>query len=518
MQALKHGGLLVRRPLYVSFVVCVALLAMPAIAAAAGPALPTSDPFYSYSGALTALTPGSVLKTRTATFSEAGLSAPISTTQVLYRTTGETGQPTVTVATIVQPLVPVGPTKLVSYQMAYDGMAAQCDPSYAIQGGTPTEGTNAEEQQLILSLAAEGYTVVTSDYEGENLEFVSGQESGYGTLDAIRAAETLLKLPTSTAVGLIGYSGGSIATDFAAELAPTYAPKLNIVGAAMGGIPVDLAHNLTYVSGSATWGGVMPAALVGIARGFDIDLSQYLSAYGLQVVNSVKDECLESSLGQYPGLTYQKLLKPQYENPFEIPAFVNAINHLIMGTSGTPREPLFIGVGNADGTGDDVMVAADDEALAHTYCDRGLSVQFSEYQGDNHETAALAFLPAALTFIENRLDGAAVTNGCASIAAGNSLAPLPEPKTSWTLSVTPAHARVHARTRFTFTLEMTDGEVTTAYQGATIRFAGHRVKTNKAGRAAVTVALHDNDGTVYRVRVSVAGHRVVTATVTVRRR
>ncbi len=49
---------------------------------------------------------------------------------------------------------------------------------------------------------------------------------------------------------MVGYSGGSIATEFASELAPKYAPELNIVGVAEGGIPVDFAHNLTYINGS----------------------------------------------------------------------------------------------------------------------------------------------------------------------------------------------------------------------------------------------------------------------------
>ena len=478
--------------------------------------MPTADPFYSYSGSLAGIAPGTVLKTRPATFSEAGISTPISTTQVLYRTTGELGQPTITVATIVRPLVSLGPTKLVSYQMAYDGMAAQCDPSYAIQGGTPTEDTNTEEQQLVLALVLAGDTVVTSDYEGENLEFGAGQESGDGTLDAIRATEAELKLSATTPVGLVGYSGGSIATDFAAELAPSYAPALNIVGAAMGGIPVDYAHNLDYINGSPTWGGAIPAVLIGLSRAFGINLSQYLSPYGLHVVDSVQDACLASSLGEYPNLTYQKLLKPDYTNAFEIPVLVHAFNHLIMGTSGTPREPLYMGVGNADGTGDDVMVAADDEALAHTYCTHGLSVQFSEYKGDDHGTAALAFLPGALGFIAARLSGLAATNGCASIGAGNSLAPLPEPRTTWALTVTPTHLRAGTRTRFTFALRMTQGEVTTTYPGATIRFARHRLRTGRAGRATIAVALRAGATSTYRATATVRGRRVATATVTIR--
>ena len=37
---------------------------------------------------------------------------------------------------------------------------------------------------------------------------------------------------------MLGYSGGAIATEWAAELAPSYAPEVNerLIGAAIGGV------------------------------------------------------------------------------------------------------------------------------------------------------------------------------------------------------------------------------------------------------------------------------------------
>jgi hypothetical protein len=96
-----------------------------------------------------------------------------------------------------------------------------------------------------------------------------------------------------------------------------------------------------------------------------------------------------------------------------------------MGTAGTPQEPLLMGVGDTDGTGDGVMVYKDVEGLAHTYCQRGVSVQLNVYAGDDHTKAAVAFLPAATVFLMQRLGGTPVRNGCGSIPAGNALTPLP---------------------------------------------------------------------------------------------
>ena len=409
----------------------VALIAVVASATAATPTLPTSDPFYTYAGStpLSAITPGTVLRTRTIQIVVSGVPTPDNAEQVLYRTTGELGQPTVTVATIIRPAAPVGPTKLISYQTFYDALGSECDPSYTLAGGNPSYSDAQADAALMQSYVSAGYTVVTADYEGENLDWGAGQESGDNTLDAVRAAENALGASRSTPVGMVGYSGGSIASEWASELAPTYAPELNIVGVAEGGIPVDYAHNLTYINGDTDgWAGVIPAVLVSLSRAFGIDLDTYLSAYGNQVTSQVSDQCINNFAGSYNGLTIQQLLKPQYQNLLQVPTFASTINHLIMGSApGHPDEPLFMAVGNHDGTGDGVMVAADVEALAHEYCTQGVPVSFSEYDNLDHTEAAVPFESAALLFLEARFAGAPPPNGCAAIGVGNSLAPLPIP-------------------------------------------------------------------------------------------
>lgn len=405
-----------------------AVSALGAASASGGPPLPTGDPFYAYHHPLAHIAPGTVLRTRTVALSATAAGEPTQATQVLYRTTGELGQPTVTVATIIRPLTG-GPTKILSYQTAYDALGGQCDPSYTMQKGSRPYALGSEEQAVILSYVKAGDTAVVSDYEGEKLDWVAGQESGYGTLDAIRAAEHILHArATKTPVAMIGYSGGSVATEFASELARSYSPKLDIVGVAEGGIPVDLFHNTRYINGSPSWSATLPATLVSLSRAFHVSLRPYLSAYGVKVTNQVRHECITTFLGAYPGLTYQKLLKPKDHNIFKIPAFVRFTDHLIMSHTGTPKGPLFIGVGNSDGTGDGVMVTKDDEALAHAYCKRGVSVQFHIYTGSDHSQAAISFEGAAPAFLAARLAGKPVPNGCSSVGRGNSLAPLPVPR------------------------------------------------------------------------------------------
>jgi hypothetical protein len=405
----------------------MALAAGVPAAQASGPVPPSQDPFYTYSGStpLSQIAPGTVLAERSVSLVISGLTVPVSTEQVLYRTTGELGQATATVTTIIRPLLPLFGTKIVAYQPAYDALGSQCDPSYELQGGN---GGIGAEGDAIAAYVLAGFTVTVPDYEGEAMDWGAGQESGYGTLDAIRATEHYLGASRSTQVGMLGYSGGAIATEWASELAPTYAPDLHIVGAAAGGIPVDFAHNLTYINGDTDWAGVIPAVIVSLGRAFGINISQYLSPYGVQVTNQVSSECIGSFAANYPGLTIQQLLKPQYQNPFQIAPLVTVLNHLIMGTSpGRPGSPLFFGVGDADGEGDGIMIVGDTEALAHEYCQRGVPVTFDIYPLLTHQEAAIPWEAHALAFLENLFNGGSPGNQCSSIPAGNSLAPLPVP-------------------------------------------------------------------------------------------
>lgn len=382
-------------------------------------AAPTADPFYRWHGPLTQ-TPGTILRTRTISFAAAGATTPVQAAQLLYVTTDELGRRTVSVATVLQPpdRAASAATGLVSYQAAYDALGAQCDPSYTLRAGTPSA-------PIMAYLAADD-TVVTADYEGEDLAEGAGQQYGYETLDAIRATEKWLELPeASTPVGMVGYSGGSIATEFASELAQSYAPHLDIVGAAEGGLPVDPLHNLAYVDHSGSpWTWVIPVNLQGAARAFHLrDLDQYLTPAGIGAIGADQTRCI----GHYSGLTTAQLLKPQYQDIKKVAVFARIFDHLIMSRTGTPRAPLFIANGLSDPIGDGVMVTKDVQELAYTYCQRGVPVELHIYNGLDHQQAGPPFLDLAQVFLTQRFAHLPVHNGCAHIGPGNSITPVPIP-------------------------------------------------------------------------------------------
>jgi hypothetical protein len=427
-----------RRTAVIAVTIAAAIVTSAAPTGIATPSrpLPTKDSFYRYAGPkpLGKVHPGTVLKRRQITITLGNQNpTPVTAEQLLYRTRDEQRKPTVTVTTVLQPSTPLPGPDIVGYLSFYDGFGPECDPSYTLAGGyagTDSNEEEAEEEELLIShYLSAGLVVTVPDFEGEKLHWGASQESGYGTLDALRATESYLHVPRSTKVGLSGYSGGAIAADWASELAPHYAPHLNLVGVAEGGIPVDWVHNLRYVDGSSGYSGTIPGVLMAIGRGFPFALHRHLSTRGRTIINAVRRNCIGSFLGAYPGLTMRQMLKPRYRNIYRIRHVALALNRLIMGSApGHPKVPLFMGVGDSDGTGDGVMVVKDVEALAHEYCRQGVTVQYSTYEGAPHEAAGAFFEPATSEFLLDRFAGAPIAGNCASIGKGNSLAPLPVPK------------------------------------------------------------------------------------------
>src|SRR5438874_10261791 len=113
-----------------------------------GPVLPSKDPFYRYNHPLAHIAPGTVLKKRRVKIAEHGNQTKVQATQILYRTTDELGRPSLAVTTVIRPQVPAGPTRIVSYQTAYDALGSQCDPSYTLRGGNSGDSTAEAEEQV----------------------------------------------------------------------------------------------------------------------------------------------------------------------------------------------------------------------------------------------------------------------------------------------------------------------------------------------------------------------------------
>ena len=114
-------------------------------------------------------------------------------------------------------------------------------------------------------------------------------------------------------------------------------------------------------------------------------------------------------------------------------------NQLIMGTGGTPKIPLFIGQGAGGelegtpgnkrgiGPGDGVMIAGDVRTLASSYCTKGTTVHYEQYDALSHVWSLTLWLPNSIAWIKQRFAGLPAPQNCSSIRPGNPIPPIPVP-------------------------------------------------------------------------------------------
>lgn len=204
------------------------------------PTKPSEDPFYIAPEGFESKSPGDVLKHREMNnlFGIVVIPEKIkSVHQFLVRSEDSFGEPIAAVTTIFEPYN-ADPTKLLSYQAAEDAANIDCSPSYAMQLGADADTILTAQIEQLLAQAGlnEGWYVVIPDHQGPKSTFVVGESAGHIVLDSIRAtlrSGNITGIHEDAKVTLWGYSGGSFASGWAAQMHPTYASELKIVGALM---------------------------------------------------------------------------------------------------------------------------------------------------------------------------------------------------------------------------------------------------------------------------------------------
>lgn len=334
--------------------------------------------------------------------------------QLLYRTTGATGMPTTTVTTILRPASGV-PRGLVSYQVAEDASGPECAPSYELRmgGGEPLGSVlNQAEIVMIDAAMADGHAISIPDWEGPTGS-LSAPNAGYMALDGIRAAEHFRPLGLSgaaTPVVAWGYSGGGYATAWTAQLQPTYAPKVRLIGAAMGGPVTDVAHTFTALNGGA-FAGFYPSILPGLLRGNAVlrrAFDRYLTPAGKRLVAGGDGHCLTTNLALHAGLNMDQYLTIPLVALMRQPAVAAAFKHL--SPAGRPRTSLFV----YQAVHDELVFDADTTREVQRWCRLGVSVDYLQDEASEHGILMFAGGPIALAWINSRLAGESTPHGCVS--------------------------------------------------------------------------------------------------------
>ncbi len=366
---------------------------------------PDADAFYAQPDPLPNVAPGTLLNSREAAFSPAGIPQPNPAWLIQYMTRDVNDRPLAATAVVVKPMIPalLGASPLVSYQFAYDSLGAPCTPSHTVTGSMANNNSSLGTLEYIAGLQTQGWTMVFPDYEGPYHAYGAGKLSGQATLDGIRAALSFapLGLSADTPVGMMGYSGGALATSWAATLHPTYAPELNIVGVTSGGTPADV-FGIVQAAENSTFFGLILSAIVGTNRAYpELVPDSILNDLGRQTFEALKDGCVgDTSDGSSPSGALADYTN--VADPYQTPGALSVRPKVSLPQPGiSPTVNMYLYHEMLD----ELIPIEGTDALVDVWCAAGTPLSYFRSASGEHISGAVAGAPGALAYMIGRLNG-----------------------------------------------------------------------------------------------------------------
>ncbi len=378
-------------------------VAKPAAASASTCAsAPSGDAFYTPPSPLPSGAPGDIIWCRPETSPAPGSQA----WQILYLSSDVNGQPTAISGTVFVPTAPYSGTRpVMAYSPGTQGWGDQCAPSREIAAN------DFDEQFAVNNMLAKGWAVVVTDYPGLGTPggeaYNVGIPEGYGVLDSLRAATRLPGggLSAGAPMGIEGYSQGGSAADWAAQLQPSYAPGLDLVGVAAGGTPANLQAVASNINGSIWF-----AFLAGTAEGFNtvypsLNLNSELTPAGQAAMNSLEGMCQAQGLLTFAGKKIEDYTVGGV-NPVSQPQWTAVLDANNLGTM-KPAVPLY----EYHGLLDEIIPYGVEQALHRQYCAMGVNTKLVGYVGDHILTQVIAQTDV-VSWLAARVAGTPAASNC----------------------------------------------------------------------------------------------------------
>lgn len=369
----------------------VSIAAAALVLAAPGPAAAGPAPDFYTPPAQLSDAPGDIVRSEPmpifATVPAADGSWPAAAQLVMYTSRLQDGTPTAVTGTFIDSAHPwrgTGQRPTVVIAPGTSGQGDQCAMSRAF-----STGLNAGLDPLFLSANQEavsagvwsalGARVFVTDYIGLGTPgihtYVNRVEQAHAVLDAARAANALSG-GDATPLALWGYSQGGGATAAAAELAPSYAPELNIKGVWAGGPTADLEQVLAQIDGNLIGGAIGFAVNGFVARYPELSsvVQERLTPEGRTALDGIGTECIADIIAKRPFLQTRSFTRdgrPLIDNLREVPEALQVLRDQRIGTV-APRVPVLV----SSGRNDDTVPYGQARQLAVDWCDRGADVTF----------------------------------------------------------------------------------------------------------------------------------------------
>ena len=354
-------------------------------------------------------------------------------TRIMYRSTDARGNPTAVTGTYFEPDNPwpgQGPRPLISFAVGTYGQGDQCAPSRLFNQGihfsSGLDITFGYEEMFIATMVARGFAIVVTDYDGLGTPgvhtYVNRIAQGQAVLDAARAAKKLpdTSLDVDGPVAFWGYSQGGAASASAAELAPSYAPELDVVGAYAGAPPADLVELMPFADGSALVGAVGYAINGAIAAYPEIEPSvrHVLTIYGEDLLDKTRDQCV---IETFLNFAFHRLEEYFTVDPFELltrEPMKSIFEQQRLGRL-RPQAPVFVDHNRYD----PLVPYAPSRQMAIDWCAQGADVEFWTNEQPpflnklvvNHGLAYFVDGERGMQWIADRFNGLATTPNCANI-------------------------------------------------------------------------------------------------------
>jgi alpha-beta hydrolase superfamily lysophospholipase len=317
---------------------------------------------------------------------------------ILYHSRDFDGSDVAVSGVVVVPpgAAPPGGRPVAVWAHGSSGLADRCAPSHA--------GVMGALGPWLGGLLQQDLVVAATDYQGLGTpgpaRALIGLSAGHAVLDVARAARGL-DAGASGRMVLAGHSEGGHAVLWAAELARSYAPELQVLGVATSAPGAELATilKLTEFRPAAITSGAM-LIVVAWSDAYGV-LSDVLTPAGRKAVDRVRSTCLEE-LANDPATPVVR--------PGELlttPPWPALLARNTPGHAATPA-PILI----AQGTDDQVVTSAATRALVQRLCRLGDTVELRTWPHVGHFDLPEAASTAALAWVGDRLAGRSARSTC----------------------------------------------------------------------------------------------------------
>ena len=293
---------------------------------------------------------------------------------------------------------------VVTWAHGTKGVSDPCAPSKGYRSGFHDFYDIAPE------LVAAGYVGVMSDYEGLGTPgihpYLVGPSEGRGVLDIVKAAQQIEEAGAGSRVVIWGRSQGGHGALFAGEIAPSWAPGLDVLG-------VISAAPASEFQAIITSGVLLPGA-----RGFIWQLSVGFEASYAEL--SIEDVYTPDALSSIEALLDEEACGAEFGevaatfdgagfamSPLEIPAWVTRLDENSPGNVPTSVPILLI-----QGQEDRVVPILLTNVLENRLCEIGNEVDYRVFPGYGHNDSTEKNMPLMLEWTAARFAGEPASTTC----------------------------------------------------------------------------------------------------------